>query len=387
MRIRFRALIFVAVALLGASPLHAEPVLKIGVILSYSGQFADIAAQIDNGIRLYLKQHGDAVAGRKIEIVRRDVGGPAADVAKRLAHELVVREQVDIIAGFDFTPNALAAADISMAAKKFMVVMTAATEVITTKSPYIVRVSSTTVQIGEPLGAWAAKSGVKTLYTMVSDYGPGLDAEAAVIRAFQNAGGTVIGSVRMPLTNPDFSAFVQRAKDASPDGVFMFVPGGAQTPALAKSLVDRGLDPKKIKIMGLSPIVEESALRAMGHAAIGVITASYYDHNHGSAKNREFVRAYTAEFKRYPSGFSVGGYDGMHLIFETLKKTNGTADGESLIAAAKGATWESPRGVVSIDSETREISQTIYIRRIESIDNQLINVEIAKFDDVRAGAR
>ena len=370
---------------LATFPARAQGVapVKVGLILEYSGQFADTATQMDNGIKLYMKQHGDTVAGRKIEIVRKDVGGPAPDVAKRLAQELIVRDHADIIAGFSLTPNALSAAEISAQAKKFMVVMNAATSIITTKSPYIARVSLTLPQNCEPLGGWAHRNGAKKVYTMVSDYGPGLDAEAAFSRGFKEAGGEIVGSVRMPIANPDFSAFVQRAKDLSPDGLFIFVPGGAQPAALAKALAERGLDPNKIKIMGQGELADESALKAIGDNAIGIVTAFHYDVNHESALNKQFVTAYSAEFKRTPDFFSVGGYDGMHLIYEALKKTGGKADGDSLIGAAKGMKWESPRGPVSIDPETRDVVNTVYIRRVEKVGGQLKNVEIAKIENVK----
>jgi branched-chain amino acid transport system substrate-binding protein len=371
-----------ALAPLNALAQNGESV-KVGLILTYSGQFADPAAQIDSGVKLYMKQHGDTVAGRKIEIIRKDVGGPAPDVAKRLAQELVVRDNADIIAGFALTPNALAAAEISATAKKFMVVMNAATSIITTKSPYIARVSLTLPQNCEPLGAWAFQNGVKKVYTMVSDYAPGHDAEGAFQQGFKEKGGEIVGSVRMPVANPDFSAFVQRAKDLNAEGVFIFVPGGTQPAAIAKAMAERGLDPKKIKIMGQGELSDESALKAMGDAAIGVITAFHYDYNHGSPLNKQFVAAYNTEFKRNPDFFSVGGYDGMHLIYETLKRTGGKADGESLVNAAKGMEWESPRGPISIDPDTRDIINTVYIRRVEKVNGQLQNVEIAKIDNVK----
>ena len=357
--------------------------VKIGLLLTFSGQFADPAAQIDNGIKLYVKQHGDTVAGRKVEILRRDVGGPAPDVAKRLAQELVVRDHVDILAGFALTPNALAVADVSDQAKKFMVVMNAATSIITTKSPFMARVSLTLPQNCEPLGTWAFRNGTKKVYTMVSDYGPGHDAEAAFQQSFKEAGGEIVGSVRMPVATPDFSAFVQRAKDLSPDGIFVFVPGGTQPGAIAKAFVERGLDPNKIKIMGQGELSDESALKTMGDAGIGIITAFHYDYTHDSALNKQFVAAHNSEFKRNPDFFSVDGYDGKHLIYEALKKTGGKADGESLVQAAKGMKWESPRGPISIDPETRDVVNTVYIRRGEKVDGQLRNVEIAKIENVK----
>jgi branched-chain amino acid transport system substrate-binding protein len=363
-------------------PAYAQQTVKVGLIMTYSGQFADVAAQMDNGIKLYVKQHGDAVAGKKIEIIRRDTGG-APDAAKRLAQELIVRDNVDILAGFVITPEALAVADLSAEAKKLMVVMNAATSIITTRSPYLVRVSLTLPQNCEPLGTWAFKSGIRKAYTLVSDYAPGHDAEASFQRAFKAAGGEIIGAVRMPVTTVDFSPFVQRVKDQDPEAIFVFIPGGSQPPALAKALIERGIDPKKIKVMGQGEITEDSALAGMGDAAVGIITALHYDHSHQSRSNADFVKAYSAEFKRNPDFFSVGGYDGMHLIYETLKKNGGRADGEGLIAAAKGMKWESPRGPMSIDPETRDVVQTVYIRRVEKQNGELRNVEIEKFENVK----
>jgi branched-chain amino acid transport system substrate-binding protein len=372
-----------AAALLPASASAQQPV-RIGLIMPYSGQFADAAAQMDNAIKLYMKQHGDTVAGRKIEIIRKDTGGIAPDVAKRLAQELVVRDNVDILAGFALTPNAMAAADVSEQAKKFMVVMNAATSIITTKSPYMARASVTIPQINESLGQWAAtKGGVKKIYTMVSDYGPGLDAESGFARGFKEAGGEVVGTVRMAVANPDFSAYVQRAKDINPEGIYVFVPGGAQPPAFGKALAERGIDPNKIKVFGQGEITDDAALKSMGDVALGIITGFHYDHNHPSAMNRDFVKAYNEAYGRNPDLFSIGGWDGMHLIYEALKKTGGKTDGQALIDAAKGMKWESPRGPISIDPETRDIVQNVYIRRVEKVDGKLVNVEFDKVENVK----
>lgn len=383
MRRAMLGLVAVATLLAASGGVQAQQTVKIGVILPYSGQFADTAVQMDNGIKLYMKEHGDVVASKKIEIIRKDVGGSAPDVAKRLAQELIVRDGVDILAGFSLTPNAFAAADVSAEAKKFMVVMNATAPTITMKSPYVARVSLTLGQNCESLGAWAYRNGVKRLYTMVSDYSPGHDAEEGIIRTFKESGGEVVGSVRLPLVSPDFSAFVQRAKDQNPDGIFVFVPGGAQPPALAKAMLERGLDPKKIKLMGQGEIADETALKGMGDAALGIITAFHYDYNHTSPINKKFVAGYNAEFKRNPNFFAIGGYDGMHLIYEALKKTGGKADGESLINAAKGMSWESPRGPVTIDPETRDVIQTVYIRKVERVGNELVNVEVERIDNVK----
>src|SRR5580658_3970845 len=376
-----------AAASLAATAGHAQSTVKIGLIISYSGQFADTAAQMDNGIKLYVKQHGDTVAGKKIEFVRKDTGGIAPDVAKRLAQELVVRDHADIIAGFALTPNALAAGDVSAEAKKFMVVMNAATSIITTKSPYIARTSVTTPQLNQTLGTWAAKHGIKTVYTMVSDYGPGIDGETAFQLGFKEGGGEIVGSVRFPVANPDFSAFVQRAKDANPDAIYIWIPGGAQPAAVGKALAERGIDTSKIKVLGQDALAFESTLKTMGDAALGIITVSDYDSNINSPLNHEFVKAFNDEFHRNPDIYAVGGYDGTHLIYEALKKTGGKADGDSLIAAAKGMSWVSPRGPISIDPETRDIVQTVYIRRVQKVGDKLQNIEFDKVENVKDPAK
>ena len=383
MRRLFPGLSVIVIALLGAAPASAQGPIKVGVILPYSGQFADVATQLDNGIKLYMKQHGDVVAGRKIEIIRKDSGGIAPDVAKRLAQELIVRDNVDVLAGFALTPNALAVGDVSAQAKKFMVVMNAATAVITTKSPFMVRTSLTVPQLNEAFGGWAYRTGVRKVYTMVSDYGPGHDAEGAFQRGFKEAGGEVIGEVRIPVNNPDFSAFVQRAKDASPEAIYIWVPGGAQPAAVGKTLAERGISPAKTKVLGQGEVTTEEALKSMGDASLGIITAYHYDYNHDSATNRAFVKAYNEANNRNPDIYTIGGYDGMHLIYEALNKTGGKTDAESLVAAAKGMAWESPRGPISIDPDTRDIIQTIYIRRVEKVGGKLVNVEFDKVERVK----
>jgi branched-chain amino acid transport system substrate-binding protein len=377
-------LMSLAALLLVTPAAHAQQTIKIGLIMPYSGQFADPATQLDNAIKLYMKQKGDTVAGKKIEVIRKDSGGVAPDVAKRLAQELIVRDKVDILAGFVLTPNTLAAGDVSAEAKKFMVVMNAATAIITTKSPYMVRTSATVPQLTETFGTWARKNGIKQAYTMVSDFGPGHDAEQGFQRGFKDSGGEVVGSVRFPLANPDFSAFVQRAKDVNPESIFIFVPGGVQPAAIGKAVAERGIDARKTKVLGMGELTEDEARKSMGEAALGIITVYHYDHNHDSALNRDFVKAFNAEYAgRNPNVYSIGGWDGMHLIYETLKKTGGATDGDALIAAAKGQKWESPRGPVAIDPETRDIVQTVYIRRVEKVGGQLLNVEFDRIENVK----
>ncbi|HEX9435413.1 MAG TPA: ABC transporter substrate-binding protein [Burkholderiales bacterium] len=361
----------------------AQQTIRIGMINVTSGQFADAGVQLDNGVRTYMQKYGDTVGGRKIEIIRRDVGGVAPDVAKRLAQELIVRDKVDILTGFLLTPNTMAAADVSAEAKKFMVVMNAGTSTITTRSPYVTRVSITSPQAIEPFGAWAVRNGIMQTYTLVADYGPGHDIEAAFIRAFKEAGGSVLGSVRYPVVNADFSPYVQRAIDVKTPSIFYFVPGGAQPAALAKAFAERGVDPKKVRLLGSGEATSEPVLKSVGDAALGIVTAWHYDYKRDSALNREFVRLHNQLHKRNPDQFSLGGYDGMHLIYEALKKTGGKTDGDSLIAAAKGLSWESPRGPMSIDPETRDVIQTVYIYEVRKVGNELVNVPIDRLENVK----
>jgi len=375
----------VAAGLTSSIGAHAQETVKVGVILPYSGPFADAANQLDAGIKLYMQQNGNMVDGKTIEIVRKDTGGPAPDVAKRLAHELVVRDGVDIIAGFALTPEALGAADVATQAKKLMVVMNAATSVVTEKSPYIVRTSVTIPQVNYVFGKWAfEKGGVKQAYTLVADYGPGHDAEKSFAKGFTEAGGTIIGSDKTPVANPDFSAFVQRVKDANPEAVYIFVPGGGQPAAIGKALSERGLTPPATRIFGQGELTHPEALESMGSNALGIVTTFHYTLEREEPLNNAFVAAYReANNGRSPDLFSVGGYDGMHLIYEALKKTQGDVSGDALVEAAKGMSWDSPRGPISIDPETRDIVQNVYIREVQEVDGKLQNVIIDTIDSVK----
>jgi branched-chain amino acid transport system substrate-binding protein len=368
---------------LSMTPAFGQSTLKIGVLLPYSGQFADTGTQLDNGIKLYLQRHGDSAATRKIEIVRKDVGGVAPDIAKRLAQELVVRDKVDILAGFVLTPNALAAADVSAQARKLMVIMNAGTSIITTKSPYSTRTSITLPQAAGAMAAWSRKSGIRNVYTMVSDFGPGHDAEGEFQQSFKQLGGVIVGSLRFPVANPDFSAFVRRVKDLSPEALFVFMPAGAQPAAFGRALAEQGIETKTTKVLGTGDLTSEQALKSMGDAGLGIITAWNFDHNLELPASRVFVKEFNDVFKRNPDFMSVGGYDGMHLIFEALKKTAGNADGEALIAAAKGMQWQSPRGPIMIDPQTRDVVQDIYIRRVEKVEGEPRNVTIDKVENVK----
>ncbi len=382
-----KRLLCTSAALLAASLLpaagHAAGTIKIGIVMPYSGQFADLSKQMDNGIKIYMQQHGDKIAGKKIEIIRKDVGGINPPTAKRLAQELVVRDKVDILAGWLLTPNAIAGCSVSKEAKKFMVIMNAATSIITDKSPYCTRTSFTLPMITVTLGKWAAKNGIKNDYTMTSDYAPGHDAEQGFIHGFKAGGGKILGSVRMAVKNPDFSAYVQRASDLKPQSIFVFIPGGSQPAAIGKALAERGMSAQQIKVLGTQELADNSAVKSMGDDAVGIITAGNYNYNRDNAMNKKFVAAYRKMAGgENPNFGAVGGYDGMHLIYAALKKTKGKTDAASLIAAAKGMKWESPRGPMMIDPKTRDVVETIYISKIEKKGGKVVNEVIDKVPNV-----
>ena len=377
--------VLTAMLLLVAGPALAQGTVKIGMVAEFSGPFADYGAQILGGMKAYLKLNGDVFGGKKIEIVVKDTTGAAPDIAKRLAQELVTRDQVDILAGFGLTPNALAVAPVSAEAKKPMVIMNAATSIITTRSPYIVRVSHTLPQDTQPIAQWAARNGVKRAFTLVSDFGPGVDAETTFIKAFKAAGGEIVDSVRTPLQNPDFAPFLQRVKDTRPEAVFVFLPPGSQTIAFIKGYEERGLKQAGIRIIATGDLTDDGVLQAMGDPTLGLITSFHYSAAHDSPENKAFLKAYaeTNGTKLRPNFMACAGYDGMAAIAEALKKTGGSTDPEAFVGALKGMKLMSPRGPIMIDPETRDIVQTVYIRRVEKIDGILYNIEFDKFPDVK----
>jgi len=374
-----------SVVLFASGPVCGQATVKIGVIAEFSGPFADYGSQILGGMKTYLAQNGDVFGGKKIEIVVKDTTGAAPDIAKRLAQETVTRDNVDILAGFGLTPNALAVAPVATEAKKPMVIMNAATSVITTRSPYIVRVSHTLPQDTQPMAQWAAKNGIKRVFTLVSDFGPGQDAEAAFIKAFKAAGGEIVESVRTPLANPDFAPFIQRVKDAKPEAVFVFLPPGSQTIAFIKGYEERGLKAAGIKIIATGDLTDDGTLQAMGDGTMGIVTSFHYSAAHDSPENKAFLKSY-AEIngtRLRPNFMACAGYDGMAAIAEALKKTQGSTDADKLLSAFKGMKLMSPRGPIVIDPETRDIVQTVYIRRVEKLNGILYNVEFDKFPEVR----
>jgi branched-chain amino acid transport system substrate-binding protein len=371
-----------AVGVLSAGAIaQAQETVKIGLIVPMTGGQASTGQQINNAIKLYMQKNGDTVAGKKIEVILKD-DAALPDNTKRIAQELIVNEKVNIIAGFGVTPAALAAAPLATQAKVPEIVMAAGTSIITERSPYIVRTSFTLAQSSTIIGDWAAKNGIKKVATLTSDYAPGNDALAAFKEHFVAGGGEVVEEVKVPLANPDFAPFLQRMKDSKPDAVFVFVPAG-QGGNFMKQYAERGLDKSGIKVIGPGDVMDDDLLNNMGDAALGAVTAHLYSAAHPSAMNKDFVASYKKAYNTRPGFMAVGGWDGIHLVYEALKKTGGKADGDSLIAAMKGMKWESPRGPISIDPETRDIVQNIYIRKVEKVDGELYNIEFATFEAVK----
>jgi branched-chain amino acid transport system substrate-binding protein len=373
-----------AAALVGAAACaSAQEPLKIGAVLEVTGPFASIAKQIENGMRLYIARNGDTVAGRKVELIIKDSTGAQPDVAKRLVTELVTRDKVDFVVGFGLTPNAMAAAPVVTEAKVPTIIMNAATSVIVSKSPYMARVSMTLPQVTMPIAQWAIKNNIKKVYSLVADYGPGLDAEATFKKTFTAAGGEIVGEVRTPLKNPDFGPFIQRIKDAKPEAVFIFLPAGEQGISFMKGYRERGLAEAGIRLIGPGDVVEDDILEAIGDSALGVVTTHHYSAAHDSPLNREYVKAYMERFKIRPNFMSVGGYDGMAVVYEVARKLNGKIDADKAMEVIKGMKIDSPRGPIQIDPVTRDVVQTVYVRKVEKKDGKLFNIEFDKFENVR----
>lgn len=366
----------------GIARAQATP-FRIGLILPMTGPFASTGRQIDAAVKAWLRQHGETHGGRRVEILLRDDTGTAPDTTRRLAQELIVRERVKALAGFGLTPLALATAPLATEAKMPMVVMAAATSIIVQRSPFILRTSFTLPQATRPMAQWAARNGIRSCATMVTDYAPGLDAERAFKETFLAAGGSVPLELRTPLRNPDYAPFLQRVRDAAPNALFIFVPSG-EGAAVTKQFAERGLAQAGVRLIGTGDVLDDDILNDMGDSVLGVVTSHHYSAAHDSAENRAFLAAFRAVLPNArPNFMAVGGYDGMHLIAEMLARTGGSEDGERLVAAAKGLSWMSPRGPVTIDAETRDIVQDIYIRRAERRDGQIWNIAFDRIPQVK----
>ena len=379
-----RRLVAAAAALAATLALPAaqaqSDTLKIGVILPMTGQQASTGKQIDGAIKLWMQQTGGKVAGKKVEVLIKDDGG-IPDTTRRLAQELVVNDKVIALAGFGITPAAMATAPIATQSRTPMVVMAAATSAITEASPYIVRTSFTLPQVSIGIAEWAAKNGIKKVVTLVADYGPGFDAEKYFSQQFVLNHGVVLDKLRTPLRGPDFAPVLQKVRDLKPDALFVFLPSG-QGAQFMKQFGERGLDKAGIRLIATGDVTDDDQLNDMGDVALGVVNSHHYSAAHPSAVNKKFVADFEALNHFRPNFMGVGGYDGMRLLFKGLEKTKG-AGGEALLAAMKGQIFESPRGPVLIDAQTRDIVQNVYIRKVEKKDGQLWNIEFATMEAVK----
>jgi len=346
--------------------------VKIGLILPMTGQQASTGRQIDAAVKLWIAQNGNKAGGKKVEVIVKD-DAAVPDTTRRLAQELVVNDKVAVLAGFGVTPAAMATAPIATQSKTPMVVMAAATSAITEASPFIVRTSFTLPQATLGIAEWAAKNGVKKAVSLVADYGPGFDAEKFFDSRFTLNGGQVLEKLRTPLRSPDFAPVLQKVRDLKPDALFVFLPSG-QGAQFMKQFGERGLDKAGVRLIATGDVTDDDQLNDMGDVALGVVNSHHYSAAHPGATNKKFVDAFQAANKFRPNFMAVGGYDGMRVIYNALNATKG-AGGEALLNAMKGQVFESPRGQVLIDAQTRDIVQDIYIRKVERKDGQLWNVE------------
>jgi branched-chain amino acid transport system substrate-binding protein len=371
-----------AIAALTASHSIAQSdTFKIGLILPMTGQQASTGRQIEAAARLYMAQNGNTVAGKKVELILKD-DTSVPDVTKRMAQELIVNDKVNVLAGFGITPSALATAPLATQSKTPMVVMAAATSSITLASPYVVRTSFTLPQASVSIADWAPKNGIKKVVTLVSDYGPGIDAEKYFNQRFILNGGQIMESLRVPLRGPDFAPFLQKVRDLKPDALFVFVPSGAGA-AVMKQFLERGMDKAGIKLIGTGDLTDDDQLNDMGDGALGVVTSHHYSTAHPSAVNKKFVDAFKkANPTMRPNFMAVGGYDGMRVIYEAAKASKG-GSGDALLNAMKGQIFESPRGQMFIDAQSRDVVHNMYLRKVEKKDGQLYNVEFDMIKDVK----
>jgi branched-chain amino acid transport system substrate-binding protein len=360
---------------------RADTVLKMGISMPLTGAgFAAVGRQAGTAIKLYMQQHGDTVAGRKIEVTVRDDGG-VADMAHRIVQDMIVTDKVDII-GIGITPCSLAIAPLVTQAKKATLCISSGASITTTKSSYFVRAGFILSPQSWVVAEWAAKNGAKRVVTLVNEWAPGIEAETAFITRFKQVGGEIVESIRIPLANPDFAPFLQRIGDLKPDTAFIYFPG-TQAPIFAKQFAERGLAKTGIKIIGPGDLTDDDDLNVMGDQMLGMITAGPYSAAHDSVLNKSYVAGIEQAGHFRPDFVSLGGYDGMHLIYEALKKTGGNSDGDALIAAMKGMAFESPRGPISIDPATRDIVSNIYIRKVEKLNGQLWNTEFETYPNVK----
>ena len=386
MKLKKLACIGVAASLAFAGGLaQAQDTIRIGVIAALTGPFANTGKPFEDGIKTYLQQYGDKVAGKKIEVIYRDDGGTNADMSKRAAQELIARDKVSFLIGFSLTPSALAVAPIATQARIPMIVMNAVTTGITSKSPYMLRTGMTMQQMTEPFGTWTAANKVGKVYTLVSDYSTGIDAEARFTKGFTAGGGKIIGSSRVPLANPDYSPFIQRIKDEKPDALFFFAPGAEDGTGVLKAFSDKGLDKAGVKFLGVGDMTSDSpTLDALGDRALGAVTVLNYSTALDNPANKAFLAAYAATLPKAPppTFVTVAAYDTMGMIYETIRKLNGTVTSDKAMQVLSNMKWDSPRGPISIDPASRDIVQNMYIREVRKVNGKLVNQPIGVLKDV-----
>lgn len=350
--------------------------IKVGVLTPMSGPFSDYGQQFSQAIEAYQTQHGSSVNGSEIEFIYKDLSGPNPARARSLAQEMIVRDGVDYLAGFVFTPNAFAVAPLINQAKVPTVIFNAATSAITKESEYFVRTSYTLPQVSVPVARYARDNDIETVVTMVTDYGPGIDAEVSFVEEFTATGGTVVETIRMPLDSTDFGPYMQRAGSLNPDAIYVFLPGGPPTYSFVQAFTDNGLKEAGITFLGTAE-TQELDLQTLGDAALGLVTGFHYSEAHDSETNRAFVETLkSADADAVANWASVGAYDGAHAIYEMVRATDGRNDPDAAIDAVRGLSWESPRGPMEIDATYRSPIQNVYMRRVErNDDGYLVNRE------------
>jgi branched-chain amino acid transport system substrate-binding protein len=379
MRRSIFALAFAAAAMTAGNALAEDPI-KIGLVLPMTGVQGAVGREVSDAAKLFVAQHGDTVAGKKIELIIRD-DASVPDNAKRLAQEFIVNDKVSFL-GAGLTPSAMSMAPIATEGKIPTVVMVSGTSVVTDRSPYYVRTSFTLGQQSGIIADWAIKNGSKKAVSVLSDWAPGAEAGKVFEANFTKGGGQILDTLKVPLANPDFSPFLQRAHDLAPDTLFVFVPAG-QAGTFARQFAERGLDKSGIRLVGPGDIVDDDDLPSTGDALLGVVTAGIYSAAHPSQLNKDYAAAYKKASGHRANFISVGGYDGMSLIYQALEKTGGNTDADGIIGAMKGMKWESPRGTISIDPRTRDIVQNVYIRRVQKVEGEPWAIEFETFPAVK----
>lgn len=382
MKLRRRAFAYALLASAGlslAAPQAMAQAVKVGVIGPFSGPFAHYGSLFKAAAEAYVASQGGKLAGHDIEFIYRDTGGPNPGLTKTLAQELIVKDKVDYLGGFVFTPNAMAVAPLIQQSQTPTVIFNAATSAITEKSEYFIRTSYTLWQVTVPMAQWAAKQNMKKIVTAVTDYGPGIDAETAFKAEFGKQGGAVVESIRMPIATTDFGPFVQRIKASGAQAVYTFLPGGPPNLGFVKAYNENGLAKAGVQFLGTAE-TDEFDLQKFGDSALGLTTAFHYSGAHESPANKKFVEALRKRDSAAVANYaSVGAWDGMYVIHKMIEATGGKKDGAKALATARGLKWESPRGPVSIDPKTRHITQNVYLRKVERIGDQLINKELQSF--------